>query len=85
MFRILVAEDDLPLQKMMCAFLGLNGYQTTAAADGEEALEAIDHVLPDLVIADVMMPRMDGWELTKELRSLYPQLPIMLVTARDTL
>lgn len=85
MFRILIAEDDLPLQKMMCAFLGMNGYQTDAAADGEAALDVIDHVMPDLVIADVMMPRMDGWQLTSELRSLYPQLPIMLVTARDTL
>ena len=70
---------------MMCAFLGMNGYQAMGAGNGEEALEAIDHVLPDLVIADVMMPVMDGWELTKELRGLYPQLPIMLVTARDTL
>ena len=85
MFTILVVEDDLPLQRMMCAFLGLNGYQTIAAGNGEEALSAIDKVLPDLVIADVMMPVMDGWELTRELRSAYPLLPIMLVTARTTL
>lgn len=85
MFTVMVVEDDLPLQRMMCAFLGMNGYQTVPAANGEKAMEAIERVLPDLVIADVMMPVMDGWELTRELRAAYPMLPIMLVTARDTL
>lgn len=85
MFSILVVEDDLALQRMMCAFLGVNGYQTIAAVNGEDALNAIEKVMPDLVIADVMMPVMDGWELTRELRSSYPRLPIMLVTARSTL
>ena len=60
MFTIMVVEDDLALQRMMCAFLGLNGYQTIPAANGEEALDAIERVMPDLVIADVMMPVMDG-------------------------
>ena len=85
MFTVMVVEDDLPLQRMMCAFLGMNGYQTIAAANGEKAMEAIERILPDLVIADVMMPVMDGWELTRELRGAYPMLPIMLVTARDTI
>jgi len=70
---------------MMCAFLGLNGYQTVPASNGEQALAAIEKVMPDLVIADVMMPVMDGWQLTKELRQAYPLLPIMLVTALDSL
>ena len=52
MFTIMVVEDDLALQRMMCAFLGLNGYQTIPAANGEEALDAIERVMPDLVIAD---------------------------------
>ena len=85
MFTILVVEDDAPLQRMMSAFLGLNGFSIVGAANGEEALNAIDRVMPDLVIADVMMPVMDGWELTRELRRCYPRLPIMLVTARDTI
>lgn len=85
MFTILVVEDDLPLQRMMCAFLGMNGYRTVSAANGEEALDAIERIMPDLVVADVMMPVMDGWQLTEELRRAYPLLPIMLVTARDTL
>ncbi len=85
MFTILVVEDDAALQRMMCAYLGMNGYQTIPASNGEKALEAIEKVMPDLVIADVMMPVMDGWELTHELRSAWPLLPIMLVTARDSL
>ena len=85
MFTILVVEDDAPLQRMMSACLGLNGFSVVGAANGEEALNAIDKVMPDLVIADVMMPVMDGWELTRELRRCYPRLPIMLVTARDTI
>ncbi len=85
MFTLLVVEDDRPLQRMMCAFLGLNGYQTLSASNGEEALNTIDRVMPDLVIADVMMPVMDGWQLTAELRRGYPLLPIILVTARDTI
>ncbi len=85
MFTVLVVEDDMPLQRMMCAFLGLNGYQTVQASNGQAALDTIERVMPDLVIADVMMPVMDGWELTQELRGAYPLLPIMLVTARDTL
>ena len=85
MFTILVVEDDLALQRMMCAYLGMNGYHTIPAANGQLALDAIERVMPDLVIADVMMPVMDGWELTRELRDAYPLLPIMLVTARDSL
>ena len=76
MFTILVVEDDAPLQRMMSAFLGLNGFSVVGAANGEEALNAIDRVMPDLVIVDVMMPVMDGWELTRELRRCYPRLPI---------
>ena len=85
MFTVLVVEDDLALQRMMSAFLGMNGFRTLSAANGQEALDAIERVMPDLVIADVMMPVMDGWELTQLLRDAYPRLPIMLVTARDSL
>ena len=85
MFTILVVEDDLALQRMMCAYLSMNGYHTVPTANGEEALDAIERIMPDLVIADVMMPVMDGWELTQQLRDAYPLLPIMIVTARDSL
>lgn len=85
MFTLLVVEDDMPLQRMMSSFLGLNGYRVIPAGNGQEALDAIERVMPDMVIADVMMPVMDGWELTQELRDAYPLLPIMLVTARDSI
>lgn len=85
MFTVMVVEDDAPLRKMMCAFLGMNGYRTVPAANGDEALDAICKVMPDLVIADIMMPVMNGFDLTEELRSMYPLLPIMLVTARDSI
>ena len=85
MFTILVVEDDRSLLKMMSAFLTLNKFNVVTAADGEAALEVMDSVLPDMVIADVMMPKMDGWELTAEIRRVWPLMPVILVTARDTL
>ncbi len=85
MFKILVAEDDLPLQKMMCAFLKLNGFDVIPASDGNEALAAFDHIMPDLAIIDIMMPGRNGFEVTSEIRESFPLLPILIVTARDTL
>ena len=85
MFTILVVEDDLPLRKMMSAFLSMNGYRTQTAGNGEEALTVMERVLPDLVIADVMMPVMDGWQLTEEIRHAWPMMPVILVTARDSI
>ena len=85
MFTILVVEDDLPLRKMMSAFLSMNGYRTQTAGNGEEALAVMERVLPDLVIADVMMPVMDGWQLTEEIRHGWPMMPVILVTARDSI
>ena len=82
MFTVLVVEDDLSLQRMMCAFLGLNGYQAIPAANGEKALEAIEKVMPDLVIADVMMPVMDGWGVCKAIRA-EAQTPIIMLTAKS--
>lgn len=85
MFTILVVEDDLPLRKMMSAFLSMNGYRTQTAGNGEEALTVMERVLPDLVIADVMMPVMDGWQLTEEIRHAWPMMPVILVTALDSI
>ena len=85
MFTILVAEDDLSLQRMMCSFLRNNHFQAYGAKDGQEALDVMERIQPDLVIADVMMPRMDGNELTREIRAAWPMLPVLMVTAKDTL
>lgn len=82
MLRILVAEDDANQRKMMCAFLQLNGYLTCGAADGLEALEKLNESKIDLAICDIMMPKMDGYQLLEQLRLYDRHLPILMVTAK---
>lgn len=83
MFNILVAEDDRDLRELFCAVLNDNGYLTHPAADGEEALQIIDREYIDLVISDIMMPHVDGYELIRALRDARYTLPILLITAKD--
>ncbi|MGN1020767.1 MAG: response regulator transcription factor [Aristaeellaceae bacterium] len=83
MFRILVVEDDRIANRVMCACLRANGYEAIAAYDGEEALDRLDTEHVDLMVADVMMPRLDGYTLTNLLREGGSTLPILMVTARD--
>ena len=83
MFSILVVEDDEILNKMICVKLKQEAYRVFAAYDGEEALELLDREHVDLIICDVMMPRMDGYQLTKELRSVAYTLPILMITAKN--
>ena len=85
MTNILVVEDNAGLRKLMGIHLRRSGYEVFDAEDGLQALEVLDHKPIHLIIADVMMPNMDGWELTKELREAKVHIPILLVTARDTL
>ena len=82
MLKILVAEDDPSTSKLLCAILKLNGYDPVSARDGEEALEIMDHQHIDLLISDVMMPKMDGFELTKVIRESGSMLPIIMLTAK---
>ena len=84
MFRILVVEDDKNARRLMSAVLSRYGYEPICAADGVEALEILDHKHIDLVVLDVMMPRMDGYEFTNALRTSGNDLPILMVTARET-
>lgn len=83
MFRILIVEDDTNTRKLMKAVLSTNGYMTFTASDGLEALEVLDKEHIDLIILDVMMPKMDGYELTEELRASGYELPILMVTAKQ--
>ncbi len=85
MFTILVVEDDKHLNKMMSVYLRMNGYNVLAAFDGEDALTVLESAMPDLVICDIMMPNMDGYELTRELREAYKELPVLMVTAKDAI
>ena len=84
MFRILVVEDDKNARRLMSAVLTRYGYEPVCAADGVEALELMDHKHIDLIILDVMMPRMDGYEFTNTLRMSGNNIPILMVTARET-
>lgn len=87
MFNILVAEDDLSTSKLLCAVLKRAGFDPVTAADGAEALEKLSQIHVDLLVCDVMMPRMDGFELTAAIREgraadVPPTLPILMLTAR---
>lgn len=83
MFQILVVEDDSNTRKLMAAVLKQHGYDPILARDGLEALEILDSKHVDLIVLDVMMPRMDGYEFTKTLRDAGSDLPILMVTARE--
>jgi len=83
MFRILVVEDDLNTRKLMCAILRKNRFEVLQAEDGVAALELMDKEHIDLVILDLMMPKMDGYELTEQLRLAWNNLPILMVTAKQ--
>ena len=85
MFNILVVEDDKNLRKLMVTYLKRNGYNTFEAINGEDALDSLDKNYIDLIISDVMMQKIDGFELTKELRQCNYNIPIMLVTAKGEL
>ncbi len=83
MFDILVVEDDRSTRLLMEAVLKHGGYNPVLACDGVEALEIMDHKHIDLVLLDVMMPRMDGYEFAKTLREGGSDLPILMVTAKE--
>ncbi|MBP1556481.1 MAG: response regulator transcription factor [Oscillospiraceae bacterium] len=72
------------MRQMLCTVLLKNGYRTTAANDGEQALAILEREYIDLMVCDIMMPKMDGYELTKTLREADNDLPILMITARDT-
>ncbi len=83
MFKILIVEDNENLQKLYSAILKSNGYTTISAYNGEEALKILGNEHVDLMILDVMMPVMDGYELTDMLRQGGSELPILMITAKS--
>jgi len=85
MFRILVVEDDPNIRKLIEAVLLDEGYTPILAKDGQEALDLIDQQHIDLMITDIMMPGMDGYTLTEQLRDAGYDFPILMVTARETI
>lgn len=82
MFKILVVEDDLDLNQLFCRTLVRNGYIALGAAEAGQALEILEEDAVDLILSDVMMPGMDGFEFVRQLRESGMTLPIMLITAK---
>ncbi|MGI6006774.1 MAG: response regulator transcription factor [Ruminococcus sp.] len=83
MFKILIAEDDRELSLLFQRVLTKNGYQVKCAADGEEALELLEREYMDLLITDIMMPGMDGYELVSSIRESKINIPILMITAKE--
>lgn len=84
MFNILVVEDDLKLANIYQTILKMNKYNSFIAGNGKEALDILDKGYIDLIITDIMMPSMDGYELTKTLREHGFKIPILMITARES-
>lgn len=84
MYNIMVVEDDYNTRKLMCAVLERNGYLPVPANDGMDALRQLENTHIDLLLLDIMMPNMDGYELTQTLRSKGNMIPILMVTAKQT-
>lgn len=85
MFRILVAEDDKGTRRLMQDTLADAGYEPVLAADGQEALNVLTQRHVDLMVLDVMMPRLDGFALLSGLRQAGSQLPVLVLTAKEAM
>lgn len=83
MFRILVVDDDKHTQRLLKAILTAENYTVLTADNGEAALEVMDNEHIDLVVLDIMMPKMDGYEFTKVIRASDNNLPILMVSAKQ--
>jgi two-component system, OmpR family, response regulator MprA len=84
MFSVLVADDDPPIRRMLERTFAAEGYRVDAAAGGAETLVALERSVPDLLVLDVAMPGIDGLAVCRRLRSRGLALPILLLTARDS-
>lgn len=83
MFKILVVEDDKELNKTVCSFLNHSGYEAIGCLNVAEAYDALAAAIFDLIISDIMMPGVDGFELAQNIRELNNDIPILFMTARD--
>ena len=83
MLKILIAEDDRELRQLFSHVLTRNGYAVKGVSNGKEALDAMDNDYFDLVITDIMMPVLDGYELVRQLRDTGNTTPVLMITAKD--
>lgn len=84
MFRVLIAEDDAELRRLFSRVLTRHGYEVLEAEDGQDALNLLDTEMADVVISDIMMPRINGYQLAESLRQAGYNMPILMITAADT-
>ncbi len=83
MFKILIAEDDNELRQLFSHVLIKNGYSVVGVPNGQKALAAMETSYYDLIISDIMMPVMDGYELVRTIRASGYNTPVLMITARD--
>ncbi len=83
MFKILVVEDDRDLNRSVCAFLNQSGYEASGCLSAPEAYDALYGTAFDLIVSDIMMPGIDGFEFARTVRELDTNIPILFMTARD--
>lgn len=83
MFKILVLEDDKELNRTVCAFLNNSGYEAVGCLNANEAYEALYENTIDLIVSDIMMPGVDGFEFARNVRDVNNDIPILFMTARD--
>ena len=83
MFKILVVEDDRDLNKTVCSFLNSNGFEATGCLNANDGYDALYEKVFDLIVSDIMMPGVDGYEFVKTVREFNENIPILFMTARD--
>ena len=83
MFKILVVEDDADLNRTVCSFLTQSGYEATGCLNADDAFDAMYDNVFDLIVSDIMMPGIDGFEFVKSVREINEEIPILFMTARD--
>lgn len=83
MFKILVVEDDKELNKTVCSFLNHSGYEAAGCLNATDAYDALNATMFDLIVSDIMMPGVDGFEFAQNIRELNDDIPILFMTARD--
>ncbi len=83
MFKILVVEDDKELNRTVCSFLNHSGYEATGCLNATDAYDALATTMFDMIVSDVMMPGVDGFEFAQNIREIDDDIPILFMTARD--
>lgn len=83
MFKILVVEDEIELNKTVCSFLNHSGYEAIGCLNAKAAYDALEGNIFDIIVSDIMMPEIDGFEFARSVRMLNENIPILFMTARD--